>query len=145
MLKGEQFIEKGHNDIFDLAIKNDFDDLIYIDSDILWNPEDLIKLLEHNGIKLEDEIQKNGFRAWKGDGFQIEHPVIDGNDIIIITNEDVAPVDQDKLKIFSNNAKKTKKEIKYIILIVIIFITNIYKICFKLLYITLLFVKIECY
>ena len=48
MLKGEHFIEKGRNDIFDLAIKNDFDDLIYIDSDILWNPEDLIKLLEHD-------------------------------------------------------------------------------------------------
>ena len=60
--------------------------------------KELVKLLEHNGIKLEDEIQKNGFRAWKGDGFQIEHPVIDGNDIIIITNEDVAPVDSDKLK-----------------------------------------------
>ena len=60
--------------------------------------KELVNLLNHNGIKLESVIQQNGFRAWKGDGFQIEHPVIDGNDIIIITNEDVAPVDSDKLK-----------------------------------------------
>ena len=60
--------------------------------------KELVILLNHNGIKLEDVMQKNGFRAWKGDGFQIEHPVIEGNDIIIITNEDIAPVDSDKLK-----------------------------------------------
>jgi antitoxin component YwqK of YwqJK toxin-antitoxin module len=55
-------------------------------------------LLDKNSINFGDVIQKNGFRAWKGDEFQIEHPVIDGNDIIIITNEYVAPVDSDKLK-----------------------------------------------
>ena len=44
-------------------------------------------LLDKNSINFGDVIQKNGFRAWKGDEFQIEHPVIDGNDIIIITNE----------------------------------------------------------
>ena len=60
--------------------------------------KELVKLLDYNEIKLEDEIQKNGFRAWKGNGFQIEHTLIDGFDIIIITNEDVAPVDSDKLK-----------------------------------------------
>ena len=60
--------------------------------------KELVSLLEYNGITLEDEIQENGFRAWKGDGFQIEYPIIDGNDIIIITNEDVAPVDSAKLK-----------------------------------------------
>ena len=48
MLKGEHFIDKGRNDIFDLARVNDFDDLVYIDSDIIWNPKDLVKLLEHD-------------------------------------------------------------------------------------------------
>lgn len=48
MLKGEHFIEKGRNDIFAVAKDNGFDDLVYIDSDIIWNPGDLLKLLEHD-------------------------------------------------------------------------------------------------
>ena len=58
----------------------------------------LKKLLELNGIKYDDAFSLNGVNAWKGDGFQIEHPIIEGNDIIIITNEDVAPVDSEKLQ-----------------------------------------------
>tara|TARA_R110002012_G_scaffold143739_1_gene301936 strand:+ start:724 stop:2103 length:1380 start_codon:yes stop_codon:yes gene_type:complete len=55
-------------------------------------------ILEQNDIKLEAKVEKNGFVAWKGQGFQLEHAVIKGCNVIIITNEDVAPVDSDKLK-----------------------------------------------
>jgi hypothetical protein len=54
-------------------------------------------LLDKNSINFGDVLQKNGFKAWEGDGFQIEHTVIEGNNIIIITNENAVPVDSDKL------------------------------------------------
>jgi hypothetical protein len=50
-------------------------------------------LLNQNEINLDDKIEKTELLAehWKGDGFKIEHPVIEGIDIIIITNEDMVP------------------------------------------------------
>lgn len=48
MIKGEHFIDRGRNDILHLARENEFDDLVYIDSDIIWEEEDLYKLLSHS-------------------------------------------------------------------------------------------------
>ncbi|MDC0178115.1 hypothetical protein OAJ14_08225, partial [Polaribacter sp.] len=50
-------------------------------------------LLNQNEINLDDKIEKTEFFAehWDGDGFKIEHPVMEGIDIIIITNENMVP------------------------------------------------------
>ena len=50
-------------------------------------------LLNQNEINFDDVIQKTEKLAehWKGDGFNIEHPIIGGIDIIIITNENAVP------------------------------------------------------
>jgi len=50
-------------------------------------------LLNQNEINLDDKIEKTEFFAehWEGDGFKIEHPVMEGIDIIIITNENMVP------------------------------------------------------
>lgn len=55
-------------------------------------------LIDKNSINFGDVLQKNGFRAWEGDGFQIEHAIFEGTDVIIITNESVGPIDVDKLR-----------------------------------------------
>ncbi len=57
-------------------------------------------LLDQNEINFDNKIEKTEFFAehWKGDGFQIEHPVMEGIDVIIITNEDVVPEDSLNLK-----------------------------------------------
>ena len=54
-------------------------------------------LLDKNLINYGDVIQKNGFKAWEGDGFQIEHTLIENNDIIVITNENISPVGSNEL------------------------------------------------
>ena len=50
-------------------------------------------LLNQNEILFDDVIQKTEIlpEHWKGDGFNVEHPIIGGIDIIIITNENVTP------------------------------------------------------
>ena len=50
-------------------------------------------LLNQNEINLDDKIEKTEFFAehWEGDGFKIEHPVMEGIDIVIITNENMVP------------------------------------------------------
>jgi hypothetical protein len=60
--------------------------------------DELNSILEQNDIKLEAKVEKNGFVAWKGQGFQVEHAVIKGCNVIIITNEDVAPENAAELK-----------------------------------------------
>ena len=60
--------------------------------------DELSFILEQNDIKLKAKVEKNGFVAWKGQGFQVEHAVIKGCNVIIITNEDVAPEDAAELK-----------------------------------------------
>ena len=52
-------------------------------------------LLNQNEINFDEKIEKTELLAehWKGDGFKIEHPVMEGIDIIIITNEDMVPKD----------------------------------------------------
>ena len=51
---------------------------------------ELNAILELNNINLDDKIEGAGYVAWKGNGFQIEHTLIENCNVIIITNEDVA-------------------------------------------------------
>jgi len=60
--------------------------------------DELNTILELNSINLQDRIEQNGYVAWKGSGFQIEHTLIEGCNVIIITNEDVAPENAAELK-----------------------------------------------
>lgn len=57
--------------------------------------KELGKLLDKNGIKFEEKVDKTQLvpEHWKGDGFQIEHPIMEGGDIIMITNENLVPED----------------------------------------------------
>ena len=57
-------------------------------------------LLDQNGISFQEKIEKTELVAehWNGDGFQIEHPVMGGVDVIIITNENMIPKDSLSLK-----------------------------------------------
>ena len=43
----DSLVQRARNDIVRLAIEEDFDDLIFIDSDVEWNPEWVFKLLEY--------------------------------------------------------------------------------------------------
>ena len=44
----DALIQRSRNDIVKLALENEFDDLIFIDSDQEWNPEWIIRLLNHH-------------------------------------------------------------------------------------------------
>lgn len=46
-LSYDSLIQRARNDSLCMALKNDFDDMIFIDSDISWEPEWLYKLLEY--------------------------------------------------------------------------------------------------
>ena len=43
----DALIQRARNDLLAIAVKNDFDDIIWIDSDIEWDPEWLLKLLSY--------------------------------------------------------------------------------------------------
>jgi len=44
----DALIQRARNDIIELAINNDVDDIVFIDSDIGWTSDQLIRLLSHN-------------------------------------------------------------------------------------------------
>lgn len=44
----DALLQRARNDTIQLAIDGNFDDLVWIDSDIEWQPEWFFKLLEHN-------------------------------------------------------------------------------------------------
>jgi glycosyltransferase involved in cell wall biosynthesis len=43
----DALVQRARNDLLDIAIKGEFDDIIWIDADIEWNPEWLLKLLNY--------------------------------------------------------------------------------------------------
>lgn len=43
----ESILVKARNDLFRHAYVNDYDDIVYIDNDIIWSPEKFIKLINH--------------------------------------------------------------------------------------------------
>jgi antitoxin component YwqK of YwqJK toxin-antitoxin module len=58
------------------------------------------ELLDKNAINFGDKIEKGTMISehWIGDGFQIEHPVLDGVDLIFIINENIVPVGSEKFR-----------------------------------------------
>lgn len=44
---GDALIQRARNDLIAMAIENNCDDIIFIDSDQQWNPEWIFKLLDH--------------------------------------------------------------------------------------------------
>lgn len=42
----DALVQRARNDLVAIAIENDFDDILWIDSDIEWNPEKAIEILE---------------------------------------------------------------------------------------------------
>jgi len=62
----DALVQRARNDIFKLAYDNDVDDLVFIDCDQDWQPEDFFKLLSHDVpivaapvIKKSDDPQYN--------------------------------------------------------------------------------------
>ena len=43
----DSLVQRARNDLVKLAVEEDFDDLIFIDSDVEWNPEWVFKLLDY--------------------------------------------------------------------------------------------------
>lgn len=43
----ESILAKARNDLFRHAYINDYDDVVYIDNDIIWSPEKFIRLISH--------------------------------------------------------------------------------------------------
>ena len=44
----DSLVQRARNDLVKLALEEDFDDLIFIDSDVEWNPEWVFKLLSYD-------------------------------------------------------------------------------------------------
>ena len=44
----DSLVQRARNDIIQLALKSNVDDLVFIDCDVDWTPEDFFKLLDHN-------------------------------------------------------------------------------------------------
>jgi len=44
----DALVQRARNDIFKLAYDNKVDDLMFIDCDVDWNPDDFFKLLDHD-------------------------------------------------------------------------------------------------
>ncbi len=43
----DAIVSKARNDLFAYAFRHDFDELVYVDADIAWGPDQLLKLLSH--------------------------------------------------------------------------------------------------
>ena len=43
----DALVQRARNDIFQMAYENDIDQLFFIDADIIWNPEDFLKMVKH--------------------------------------------------------------------------------------------------
>lgn len=58
----DALIQRARNDTIQLALEGDFDDLIWIDSDIEWEPEWFFKLLDHPVDVVGGTYRKKGDR-----------------------------------------------------------------------------------
>lgn len=47
-MANDSLVQRARNDLFKLAVENDVDDLLFIDADLQWNPNDLFRLLEQD-------------------------------------------------------------------------------------------------
>lgn len=81
----DALVQRARNDIVQLALDLDIDDLVFIDTDVDWNPDDFFKLLDHN-----TDIVGGVYRK-KGDDEQ--YPVRIDNDNIVIADNGLIEVD----------------------------------------------------
>lgn len=44
----DALVQRARNDIFALAVRSNIDDLVFIDCDVDWRPEDFFRLLDHD-------------------------------------------------------------------------------------------------
>jgi len=69
----DSLVQRARNDIAKLALDQEVDDLVFIDCDVDWNPEDFFKLLEHDADVVGGTYPK------KGDEEDYPVKVLDGN------------------------------------------------------------------
>ena len=50
----DSLVQRARNDIAQLALDQGVDDLVFIDCDVDWTPEDFFKLLEHDADVVEE-------------------------------------------------------------------------------------------
>ena len=69
----DSLVQRARNDIAKLALDQEVDDLVFIDCDVDWNPEDFFKILEH------DADVVGGIYPKRGDEEDYPVKVLDGN------------------------------------------------------------------
>lgn len=69
----DSLVQRARNDIIQLALDTNVDDLVFIDCDVDWNPEDFFRLLDHK----VDVV--GGIYPKKGDREEYPVKLIDGN------------------------------------------------------------------
>ena len=69
----DSLVQRARNDIVQLALDQGVDDLVFIDCDVDWNPEDFFRLLEH------DADVVGGIYPKKGDEEDYPVKTLDGN------------------------------------------------------------------
>ena len=69
----DSLVQRARNDIIQLALEQEVDDLVFIDCDVDWTPEDFFKLLEH------DVDVVGGIYPKKGDSEEYPVKALDGN------------------------------------------------------------------
>lgn len=57
----DALVQRARNDLFKIAYESTIDDLIFIDADIVWEPEHVIKLLEHEVDVVGASYRKKNF------------------------------------------------------------------------------------
>lgn len=68
----DSLVQRARNDLVKLAIEEDFDDLIFIDSDVEWHPEWIFKLLDYK----EDVV--GGYYPKKAEPLQFPIKALEG-------------------------------------------------------------------
>lgn len=82
----DALVQRARNDIVKLALDSNVDDLVFIDTDVDWNPQDFFKLLDH------DVDIVGGVYPKKGDIEQYPVSLEDGKDILDIDKNGLVEV-----------------------------------------------------
>ena len=45
---GDALVQRARNDIFKIAYESEVDDLVFVDADVDWQPDDFYRLLSHD-------------------------------------------------------------------------------------------------
>ena len=77
----DALVQRSRNDLIKIAVENNFDDIIWIDADIEWNPNWIIKLLKYNfdvigGTYRKKTDEKELYTVKKIDEIKIEKDIL---------------------------------------------------------------------